>query len=356
MSDDKRDEASQGATNEVMLETPELSEQAEASPSKPPSSSSQPPSGVPAGWRPSYVFLLVVTFINLAADLVTKQWVKAHFDSLGHLRRAKIEVIEGVMNVIYATNKGGAWGLLQNETDSLRRPFFLVVSVGAIVFIVSLYRKLMPSQRALKWGLPLVLGGALGNLIDRIVYGFVIDFIDVIYWSAWSGGGKHWPTFNIADVSICVGVGLMAIDMFSSRKPEPEPATAEAGASGPDSVPLPRPAVADAKPAPSAARAEPPAEAERSDVAVGAQHNGLAPAESESSKPTESESSEPAESESSEPAESESSEPQSEPGPQLDLGSEVDRPSDSDASSEESSGQSASSPADQPPSKEAEGA
>ena len=77
-----------------------------------------------------------------------------------------------------AKNRGGAWGLLQSANENVRRPFFLLVSVAAITFIVTLYRRLQPKQRALKWGLPLVLGGALGNVFDRIRYGHVIDFID----------------------------------------------------------------------------------------------------------------------------------------------------------------------------------
>jgi signal peptidase II len=182
-------------------------------PSESPSSTAEP-----TGYRASYVFLVVVTVINLVADLWSKDWAKSHFESVLPSESRKVEVIAGVMNFIFAKNKGGAWGLLQNETEALRRPFFLVVSVAAIVFIVSLYRKLQPGQTALKWGLPLVLGGALGNLVDRIRYGYVVDFIDVYVTS----GGKvsHWPTFNVADISICVGVGLMAIDMFTSRKPE----------------------------------------------------------------------------------------------------------------------------------------
>jgi signal peptidase II len=103
--------------------------------------------------------------------------------------------------------------------------------VAAITFIVTLYRRLQPRQRALKWGLPLVLGGALGNVFDRIRYGHVIDFID--YRAEWvrkmnetvgrlfPGHGvatDHWPTFNVADVAICVGVALMAIDMFTAKR------------------------------------------------------------------------------------------------------------------------------------------
>ena len=105
--------------------------------------------------------------------------------------------------------------MLQTTSENVRRPFFLVVSVAAIVFILSLYRRVQPRQYALRWGLPLVLGGALGNVLDRLRYGHVIDFIDVH--AMIQGVEKHWPTFNVADIAICVGVGLMALDMFSSK-------------------------------------------------------------------------------------------------------------------------------------------
>ncbi len=169
-----------------------------------------------ATYTPSYVFLFVVTLVNLVADLWSKAWAKGYFESLRPGDPRRLVIWEDRMNFIFAKNRGGAWGLLQNETEALRRPFFLIVSVAAIVFIVSLYRKLQPGQGALKWGLPLVLGGALGNLVDRIRYGYVVDFIDV--YMQMDGKPKHWPTFNVADISICVGVGLMAIDMFTSRE------------------------------------------------------------------------------------------------------------------------------------------
>jgi signal peptidase II len=183
----------------------------------------------PAGpaYRASYVFLAVVTLVNLVADLWSKHWAKSTFDDIRPGGERRMEVVEGFMNFIFAKNKGGAWGLLQNETEAIRRPFFLIVSMAAIVFIVSLYRKLQPGQTALKWGLPLVLGGALGNLVDRIRYGYVVDFIDVYVnisensfwlWLFKGPGERHWPTFNVADISICVGVALMAIDMFTARE------------------------------------------------------------------------------------------------------------------------------------------
>jgi signal peptidase II len=105
-----------------------------------------------------------------------------------------------------------------------------MVSALAIAFIVSLYSRLAPDQRSLRWGLPLVLGGALGNLSDRITRSSVVDFIDyradwiekmnalvARYAKGWTVT-DHWPTFNVADVFICIGVALMAVDMITSRR------------------------------------------------------------------------------------------------------------------------------------------
>jgi signal peptidase II len=186
------------------------------------------------GPRPSPTFLAVVSIVSLASDIVTKLWAEKRLEGYP----GYINVLDNHLMFVLAKNKGGAWGLLQGQSENVRRPFFLLVSVAAIAFIVTLYRRLQPRQHALKWGLPLVLGGALGNVFDRIRYGFVIDFID--YRADWIKKlneliqkkypahivTDHWPTFNVADVAICVGVALMAIDMLTSRrgkKPALEP-------------------------------------------------------------------------------------------------------------------------------------
>jgi signal peptidase II len=157
---------------------------------------------------PSYAFLLIVSLLTLAADIGSKTWAEHHLDGYPGI----LEVWKNHLALILAKNRGGAWGLLQSTSENVRRPFFLLVSVAAIAFIMTLYRRLQPRQRALQWGLPLVLGGALGNVFDRIRYGHVIDFIDAHV------GEHHWPTFNVADIAICVGVGLMAVDMFTSKR------------------------------------------------------------------------------------------------------------------------------------------
>jgi signal peptidase II len=178
---------------------------------------------------PSLVFLAIVSVVSLIADIATKTWAEDHLSGFP----ATIQVWKDHIQFVLAKNKGGAWGLLQTAPESVRRPFFLLVSIAAIAFIMTLYRKLHPRQIALKWGLPLVLGGALGNVFDRVRYGSVIDFIDCHVMS----GGKdhHWPTFNVADIAICLGVALMGIDMLTAKKqPAPAPAPPPAPPSPPE--------------------------------------------------------------------------------------------------------------------------
>jgi signal peptidase II len=203
--------------------------------------------------RPSFLFFGVVAAISLLADVTSKAWAEIAL-SKRTLVDPAIVLIPDHLGLTLAYNRGGAWGLLQNASEMIRRPFFLLVSGLAIAFIVSLYGRLGAGQRALKWGLPLVLGGALGNLSDRIIRSSVIDFIDFranwiesmnhLVGKAVHGWGitDHWPTFNVADVSICIGVGLMALDMFVSKRGHshlssshlaPEPALSTGPASKP---------------------------------------------------------------------------------------------------------------------------
>jgi signal peptidase II len=224
---------------------------------------------------PSYGFLILVSLATLAADLGSKTWAEHRLDGYPGI----VEVWKNHLALILARNRGGAWGLLQSTSENVRRPFFLLVSVAAIAFIMTLYRRLQPRQRALQWGLPLVLGGALGNVFDRIRYGHVIDFIDAHV------GEHHWPTFNVADIAICVGVGLMAIDMFTSKRGRapvrraPEVPPAQSGEPVPD--PYPWYPSASATKAPEGA----PAEGEASPSSDGSAPGGLPPGAPEPTAP-----------------------------------------------------------------------
>lgn len=186
----------------------------------------------PVHERPSFIFLGLVSAISLLADIATKAWAEVELNRRGF---EPLPIWGDSLSITLAYNRGGAWGLMHNVGDMLRKPFFLGVSAVAIFFIVSLYGRLRKSQRALTWGLPLVLGGALGNLNDRITRSQVIDFID--YRADWVMDlnsyiqryvpnwtiTDHWPTFNVADIAISVGVGLMAIDMLQHNKAHSAP-------------------------------------------------------------------------------------------------------------------------------------
>lgn len=192
----------------------------------------------PPGPRPSYVFFGGIAAVALLADVATKAWAEITLTARSP-HDPSIVLVDNHLAFNLAYNRGGAWGLLQNASELIRRPFFLCVSAAAVVFIVSLYSRLAPGQRALKWGLPLVLGGALGNLTDRVVRTSVVDFIDYrANWITHMNEGiaavfngwnitDHWPTFNVADMCICAGVALMAIDMMASKHPPEPPAEAE---------------------------------------------------------------------------------------------------------------------------------
>lgn len=110
-----------------------------------------------------------------------------------------------------AYNTGAAFSFLA-DADGWQRWFFVVLALAIIVLLVNWLRRLEPGERLNAVALALVLGGAVGNLIDRLVYGHVIDFIDLYY------GDWHWPTFNIADSAITVGAALLILDAILQMK------------------------------------------------------------------------------------------------------------------------------------------
>ena len=125
------------------------------------------------------------------------------------LRYRAMNVVDGFWSFSYAENTGAAFGFLSGKAEAFRRPFFLAVSVLAMIMIMALYRKVPDDRRLLQLALASVVGGAIGNFIDRVRYGYVVDFVD---WYITIGGQeKHWPTFNVADVFISCGVTVMAV-------------------------------------------------------------------------------------------------------------------------------------------------
>lgn len=117
-----------------------------------------------------------------------------------------LQVVDGFWYWRYVENPGAAWGFLRDAPESVRVPFFFLVSVAAIIFIIAFFRRLQDHQYLTIVALSLVFGGAVGNFIDRIHLNYVIDFID------WFIGTYHWPTFNVADSAISCGVVLLLLE------------------------------------------------------------------------------------------------------------------------------------------------
>jgi len=119
-----------------------------------------------------------------------------------------IPIIPGYFDIVFVLNPGAAFGFLATFPASLRSPFFILISIAAALLIVIYRTRYLKDQWLPGQALALVLGGALGNLIDRLHYGMVVDFLDV-HWQQY-----HWPAFNVADSAISVGVGLMLLEML----------------------------------------------------------------------------------------------------------------------------------------------
>src|SRR3989339_204506 len=142
-----------------------------------------------------------VTAVTCGLDLWSKHWAQT---TLYYEPRSTITLVENYAAFSYVRNHGAAWGFLSNASERFRKPFFFVVSILATLFILFLYARLESKQWISMLSLTLILGGALGNFIDRLQNGYVVDFIDLHYQQSF-----RWPTFNVADIGITVGVILL---------------------------------------------------------------------------------------------------------------------------------------------------
>lgn len=157
-------------------------------------------------WRARWLFLALITVAVAAADQATKHWAQT---DLQYRPGRRVPVVDGYLALSYVRNPGAAWGFLSRAKGSFRRPFFIGVSLVAMAFILYLCLRLQRGQLLLLGALSLVMGGAVGNFIDRVRFNYVVDFVDFHI-----GKGLKWPTFNVADVAISIGVGLLFLEMF----------------------------------------------------------------------------------------------------------------------------------------------
>ena len=157
------------------------------------------------GDRPAGPVFYLVASLVLVLDQLTKKWI---VDSM--FRGESREILGTFFRLTYVHNDGAAFGLQLGGRWS-----FIIVTILVVAFIVFYYAR---SERTLtaRWALALVLGGALGNLVDRVRIGEVVDFLH------FSLGGLSWPIFNVADIGVSVGVGLLALHLLRREHPEDE--------------------------------------------------------------------------------------------------------------------------------------
>lgn len=153
--------------------------------------------------KTKYLIVLICLVTIVAADQVTKTYIQDNFRMFE--RRT---IIPNYFDLTLIYNTGAAFGFLSDKPASFKIPFFLVVSGFAILFIIIFLIKIRPDQRLLALALGMVLGGAIGNLIDRVMLGKVVDFI---YFHV---GRYYYPAFNVADIAITCGVALLILEMI----------------------------------------------------------------------------------------------------------------------------------------------
>ncbi|MEW6326485.1 MAG: signal peptidase II [Thermodesulfobacteriota bacterium] len=157
--------------------------------------------------RRLWSLFLAVAFGIFALDQLTKGHIQYHF-CLYEIR----VVIPGFLNWTYITNTGVAFGLMDGEPDTWKRLFFLSVTLLAIGFIFYLFRHFRSKGRGAVIALGMILGGAIGNMADRVRLGKVIDFVDFYI------GRYHWPAFNVADAAITCGVLYLALTLYRHKE------------------------------------------------------------------------------------------------------------------------------------------
>ncbi len=125
-------------------------------------------------------------------------------------------VVGSFFNLTHVHNTGAAFGIFARAGDHARAPFFILTTVAALVLLGYFVARTDKTEKLVLTGLALIIGGACGNLTDRVLYGYVIDFID------WHVGTLHWPAFNIADSGITVGIIILGVELLIGGKPSGE--------------------------------------------------------------------------------------------------------------------------------------
>ncbi len=155
------------------------------------------------------LFYLLFVFFILAVDQLTKAVVTQKINLYG-----SNEIIPGFFNMTYIQNRGAIFGFFSQSGSQLVYILLTLTSLAALALVVYYFFKTPPDEKLMKISLSFILGGALGNLADRIFRGYVVDFMD-FYVKKW-----HWPSFNVADSCITIGAILLIFLFFFKRRPK----------------------------------------------------------------------------------------------------------------------------------------
>ncbi len=153
----------------------------------------------------------VIAVAVFTADQLSKAVVEAGIP-LHEVR----PVIPGLFRLTHVKNRGAAFGIFADANSPMKIEALILLSAVALVIVLTLLWRHHPGARRTGVGLALILGGAVGNLFDRLVHGSVVDFLEFFL------RGFHWPAFNVADSAIVVGAGLLVLDMLLSHSPSVE--------------------------------------------------------------------------------------------------------------------------------------
>ncbi|MFH1981052.1 MAG: signal peptidase II [Pseudomonadota bacterium] len=159
--------------------------------------------------KTAIIRLVWIASAVIVLDQVTKAMVLSQLP-LYH----SVPVLPGFFNLTHVQNPGGAFGFLAGQSPALRAVVFLAASAMAALLVLYFYMTTPPTHRFLAVGFALIFSGAIGNLIDRVRFGVVVDFLDFFV------GKAHWPAFNVADSAITVGMTIFAGHLVFRKLPE----------------------------------------------------------------------------------------------------------------------------------------
>lgn len=154
-----------------------------------------------------YRIFLIAALCVVCFDLVTKLWIHSNFDL-----SESTSLIPNFFNFTYVRNLGAAFGFLAQSHPEFRKLFFAVMPPIACVIIFLILKKVPDSDKMQIFSLSFIMGGAIGNYINRMYFGYVIDFLDVHFYYIY-----NWPAFNVADIAIVCGVGMLFYLMLRNR-------------------------------------------------------------------------------------------------------------------------------------------